>query len=132
VLVPGRDGEVGEEQSEDEHVVDREALLDQIAREVLGATVRAREQPHAEPEHEAERDPAGAGDGGFPHGHLVGVPVEHEQVEGQGGDDAAGHGEPEGERDVQRRSFRLSRTTDSRRSRSRDGGGPGAGQPGLP
>ena len=52
LLVLGRHRERGHDDHEDEEVVDRQALLDDVAREVLGAEVPAGDHP----EDDAERD----------------------------------------------------------------------------
>ena len=60
VLVPERDDEGGEDQGEDEDVVDREAQLEQVAGQVGGAVLAApgREDERTEPQ--PQRDVEGA------------------------------------------------------------------------
>src|SRR6266542_1311116 len=81
VLVPRRDGEPGEDQHEDEDVVDRERLLDEVAGEELEPGLRPLHPPHAEAEEERERDPDRAPGRRLLHLHLVRVPVEHAEVQ---------------------------------------------------
>jgi hypothetical protein len=78
VLQRGRYCEVREEQREDEDVVDREALLDQVARVVLRRCITAVPRPHDQPEREPDGDPDPARDRGLTDRYLVGVLVKDE------------------------------------------------------
>ncbi len=94
MLVAVGDRERPEDQREDEDVVDREALLDQVAGEVLPAGLR----PHPDPDPRAERDgephPDRAPQGGFAQPDGVRIPMHHEQVQHQHRDDEREEGCP--------------------------------------
>src|SRR5207249_7726679 len=62
-LVLGGDTEEREEQRPDEHVVDRQALLDQVAGDVLARRLPSVPPEHQQGEAEPEGDPHGALDG---------------------------------------------------------------------
>lgn len=96
----GRDGEVGEEHQEDEDVVDRQGFFDQVAGDELdglgvgefagdGVTAHAAEvPPQPADEDEGDGDPGQGPDAGLAHGDFVGaLPVEGEEVEGEGDED---------------------------------------------
>ena len=80
-LLAGRDRERGEDQGEDEDVVDREASLDQVAGEVLLGRIRPLPGAHDERERHAEREPEDAPDDGAAEGDPA--PAEEEEVDGQ-------------------------------------------------
>lgn len=87
VLVAWRDGEVGEEQGDNEDVIDAEGFLDDVAGEELEGFVIAHEVPDAEIEGESEGDPdEGPGDGLF-DGDDVALAVEDAEVERQHDED---------------------------------------------
>jgi hypothetical protein len=81
MLVPGRNAEVAEEEGEDEDVVDGKCLLDEIARQELerGGTPQnisettVKRECHEHPEHAPRR--------GLRQPDLVGLAMEHEEVE---------------------------------------------------
>ncbi len=88
-----RDQEVREDHGEHEQVVDREAPLDQVTREVLaggGAALRERQDDR---ERQAERDPADAPDRGLLDGDPLVAPPEEEEV------DCGQHRDAQDERD---------------------------------
>jgi len=94
VLVPRRDGEALEEQDEDEEVVDRERLLQQVAGEELQPLLAAVAEPDEEAEAHREDDPEDApaqrlleGGAGVAGGDLE---VDREQQE-----DAEQEGDPQ-------------------------------------
>ena len=89
-LVLGRYGEVREDHRPHEDVVDGEALLDQVAGQVLTGG-RPSERPGDDPaEGEADGDPHRALDPGLPQADRVRAPVDDEQV-AQEEDGDAGH-----------------------------------------
>jgi hypothetical protein len=83
VLIPRRHLEVAEDQRPDEDVVDAEALLDEVARDVLARRRTAETPPHGHTEQEADRDPGGRLDGCLAHLYLVALLVHDEQVDEQ-------------------------------------------------
>ena len=83
VLVARRDGECGEDSGEQDDVVDRQALLDQVPRQVgLGGTA-TRPGPHQAAEAQSDDDPDGAPRAGLAQRHLAGPAVQDEHVQGQ-------------------------------------------------
>ncbi len=100
-LVLRGDGEVGEEHRPDEHVVDGEALLDQVASQVLpgGLTSLPPEQDEDEPE--SEGNPGGALYRRLPEGDDVGSAVDDQQVHQEEHDDHAQHRRPHPRRYVE-------------------------------
>ena len=86
-----------EHDEEDEDVVERQRLLDEVARdEALGLALGAEEQQHAG-EGQRERDPDDRPDRRVAHGHDAVAPAHDEQVDGQedgeGGEQAAPSGD---------------------------------------
>ena len=87
VLVAWRDGEVGEEQGDDEDVIDAEGFLDDVAGEEFEGFVIAHEVPNTEIEGEGEGDPdEGPRDGLF-DGDDVAFAVKDAEVERQHDED---------------------------------------------
>ena len=86
VLIAVRDGEVGEDQREDEHVVHRQRLLDEISRVVGAGDVTAVGPPHDHTEPQSGGDPDGRPDRGLCELHHMVVAVQ-EQVDGEHGHD---------------------------------------------
>ncbi len=89
------DGEGGEQQHEDEQVVDAQGLLDQVAGVVLQATVGAVGVPDVQAEQEGEGDVERRPGDGLPHRHLVGL-AGGDEVHRQQGDDGADGDPPQG------------------------------------
>jgi len=90
VLVCRRHRERGEDQGEDEDVVDRERQFDEIAGEVLptgGASARERD---VRPEPQRKPDPDCAPAGGLTKRHGLGVAMEDQQIQRQHGADDRG------------------------------------------
>jgi hypothetical protein len=84
VLELGGDGERAQDEREDEHVVEREGLLDEVAREVLAAVLGAPRRPQHGAEREPDGEVPGAHQAGLAHGDGPRVAV-HQQVEGDQG-----------------------------------------------
>jgi hypothetical protein len=97
VLVRRRDGEGGEDDGEDEDVVDRERQLDQVAGQVLTAGRGAAGRGDPGPEPEGQRDPHGAPQRGLAERDGLGPAVEDEQVEGEHSADDGGQHQPRNE-----------------------------------
>ena len=87
VLVALRDGEIAHHQRPHEDVVDAQALLDQIARDVLAARLGAEPPGHDPGERDTDADPDCGLDGRFLGRDLVCLPVDHQQVDEQHGHD---------------------------------------------
>ena len=81
VLVFRRDLEVGEDQNEDEDVVDAQAEFDEIAGEKLLAEFGPAEVPDAAAKRECEGAPDGTPAERFLHGDDVRVALKHAEVE---------------------------------------------------
>jgi hypothetical protein len=94
VLVAQRDRERREDDGEHEHVVQRQALLDQVAEQVGLRDTAASPGPQDAAEAQADRHPDGAPDRGFFQRHLPGPRVQHEQVHGEHRDDERGERHP--------------------------------------
>jgi hypothetical protein len=107
VLVAGRDPEGAEDERPHEHVVQRQRLLERVAREELLGDRSPFEDPEHRPEPDADRDEPGGRPGGVAHGHLVSAPVDHEKVECQERDEAGSEADPGKERDVHRAALGL-------------------------
>ena len=94
-----RQPESSEDEQEDEDVVERERLLDEIAgQERLRVRALAGEQQDGA-ERERDRHPDGTGDGGGPQAHLATAAAHDEQVDREQDGERAdqgnpGHGEP--------------------------------------
>ncbi len=97
VLVPGGDGEGREEHREQEDVVHRERLLDEVPGEVLAAGRGAARGEDDAAEAETKRDPDNGPGGRFAHRHLVGVAVEDEQIKREHADEEHTKADPESE-----------------------------------
>jgi hypothetical protein len=92
VLVLLRDQEVAHDQGPDEDVVDAEALLDQVARDVLPARRRAEPPRHDAGERQSAADPGGGFVRRLARAHLVRVTMHHQQIDQQQrGDDPEQH-----------------------------------------
>src|SRR5690348_4811718 len=97
LVLPGHT-EVREEQDEDEDVVDRQRLLDQVPGEILESRLRSHDVRDARAEQKRQRDPGRAPHRRFADRDLVRLPVkdtevqrehdEHERVEADPGPDA--------------------------------------------
>jgi hypothetical protein len=96
--LPG-DGEEGEDDGPDEDVVHGQGLLDQVAGEVLLAELCPVGPPDPGAEADADRDPHRGPQRRLADADHVRVAVG-EQVDGEHGDDAAQHGEPQPQGDV--------------------------------
>ena len=83
VLVRRRHREVGEDHQEDEDVVDRQGLLDQVAGQELQALGRAEPGQISALKREGERHPDHAPGERLAEADLVGLAVEDAQVERQ-------------------------------------------------
>ena len=83
VLIGGRDREGAEDQRPDEHVVERERLLEQVAGEELRADVATLNHEQRDAERDADGDESRRRPGGVAHRNLVRAPMEDEQVEQQ-------------------------------------------------
>ncbi len=79
--------EVAHDQRPDEDVVDAEALLDQVAGDVLAGRRPAEPPQHDQGEADADRDPHRRLDGRLPRADGVRLAVHHQQVDQQQGDD---------------------------------------------
>ena len=133
-LVPvlGRDGERRHDDHEDEQVVDRQGLLDDVPGEVL----RPVRRPGPRPEHEAEddrhRDVEDRPAGRLLEPDGVRVAAADHQVEGEQGHDDAQRQRPDLPRDAQGRAVarRLGEADSGRGECGHDverSGGPGCG-----
>src|SRR5690606_7290078 len=83
VLVDRRDLHRGEDQDEDEDVVDRERLLDEVAGEELGAGLRPELPPDPGVEEQRERDPHRAPDPGLLEADRVRLAVKDAEIQRQ-------------------------------------------------
>ncbi len=83
VLVGRRHAEVREQQDEDENIVDAERVFDQVAREELDRLGLASPEIQADVEPQRQHNPDDRPGRRLAHGHGVGAPVEHAQVQGQ-------------------------------------------------
>nr|RZI35822.1 hypothetical protein BJQ95_01787 [Cryobacterium sp. SO1] len=93
VLVLARDRESGEDNRPDEHVVDREGFLDQVASEVLLPEFRPPQRPHQHAERRTESHPHDRPHRGFPHTDHVSFAVG-DQVDGEHQQDHTQNSEP--------------------------------------
>jgi hypothetical protein len=100
VLVGRRHLEGTEDEGENEEVVDRERLLDQIAGQELDRRLRAPEEIEPEVEEERERYPDRAPRRRLAPGHGVRLAVEDSDVQGEKEEDEEVEGDPEPERCV--------------------------------
>ena len=100
VLVFLGHAEVREDQCEDEDVVDRQALLDQVAGQVLASCLRTHPQEDDSAERQPERDPEDAEPRGFPERDIVRFAMEDEQVQGEQEHDEAEESDPGPDADV--------------------------------
>jgi hypothetical protein len=95
-----RDAEAGHDQHEDEEVVDREALLGDVAGEVLTAVLGAGEQQDQQAEDDCDPHVDGGPGGGLAQrGGVRGADVA-EEVEDEHGDDRGDGDRPDPERHV--------------------------------
>ena len=91
-----------EDHDEHEEVVDRQALLDDVAGEVLGAEVPPGDHPEEHSEGESDADEERRRDGGLPEADLVGVArPRHPQVEREEAANQADRRRPPSERNVE-------------------------------
>ena len=93
-LVAGRDREVAEDHRPDEDVVNRQALLDEVAGQVLACGGAALPAEHDEGEGEPESDPHRRLDACLFEGDVVRRAVHEEQVGDQQHHDRADEGDP--------------------------------------
>jgi hypothetical protein len=94
VSLGDRQSERREHEQEDEHVVERERLLDQIAGQIsLGVRALAEEQQDGA-ERERDRHPQRAGDARRAQAHLAAAAADDEQVDGEQHDERADQGNP--------------------------------------
>jgi hypothetical protein len=91
-----RDPEEAEDHRDDEDVVHRERLLDDEAGQVFLRGLRADHPPDEAAEQHAEGDVEGRQRERLPHPDLLlGIPVQHPEVEGQEDEDERVEGEPQ-------------------------------------
>ena len=83
LLVAGRDLQRREDEREDEDVVDRQALLDQVAGQIRLGRPAALPPPQQAAEAQAHAHPHRAPGSCLPQGSLPGPAVQHEQVQDQ-------------------------------------------------
>ena len=108
LLVLGGHRERRHDHDEDEQVVDRQALLDDVAGEVLGAEVPARDQPEDDAEGDRDADVEDRREDRLAEADGVRVArPRHEQVEHEQAGDQSDRGRPPGERDVQHGAHRT-------------------------
>ena len=81
VLVERRNGEESEDQRDEEDIVHRQRLLDQEAREVLLAALRAQLVPDPAAEDQGDGDVEAAHPEAFAHPDLAHLAMEHAEVE---------------------------------------------------
>ncbi len=93
--------EVAHDDGPHEDVVDRQALLDQVARDVLAGRLPAPGSPDDEREGHADRDPDGGLDGCFLRRDDVGRLVDEEQVGDEEADDDGEERSPHPKRHVE-------------------------------
>ena len=91
--LPGH-GEIAEDQRPDEDVVDRQALLDEVAGVVLARRLAPVEAEHDEAEGEADADPHRRLEGGLLGPDGVGPPVEDKEVDEQEATDEREEADP--------------------------------------
>jgi len=82
VLVLLRDPEIRKDQDDDEDVVDRERVLDQVARDELEGLLRTAPPVDEAGEAQRERDPDAAPDRGLLYRNLVRFLVEDAEIQG--------------------------------------------------
>ena len=95
-----RNGEVGEDHSKDEDVVDREAALDQVAGQERRRLLPALPHPDDGGEAEREREPNDSPSCRLAQPDLACLSMEDEQVDQQHCQHAEGEGDPDPESDV--------------------------------
>jgi len=101
LLVLGGHRERGHDDHEDEEVVDGEALLDDVAGEVLPSEVPARNESEHDAERDRDADVEHRCHRGFAEANRVGVTrARHEQIDGEQQDDHADRRCPAGEAHV--------------------------------
>jgi hypothetical protein len=83
MLVSGRNSKIAEDQNEDEDVVDRKRLLNEVPREVLQARFTTHEAVDGSAKHQCERNPDDAPYRRFLDADLVRFLVNNEEVEGE-------------------------------------------------
>jgi hypothetical protein len=96
VLILGGDGEGGEDEDEYEDVVDRQRLLDEVARTELHGPLWSELPGNEAAKDGGEDDPDEAPAGGLLHGDLVRLFVEEAKVEREHGGDKGDEASPEG------------------------------------
>ena len=94
-------GELGQDDDEDEEVVDRQGLLHQVGREVLRAEVTALPRPDEHPEGHRHRDVEDRPQRRLLEGHVVRLATHREEVHHDEGEDGTDRDEPHRERDAQ-------------------------------
>jgi hypothetical protein len=91
----GTNTEVGEDEEEDEQIVDTQRELDQIAGVVLQGRLGSFPPQHEQPEQVGDGNKSAAPAHCLPEGEHMGAAVEHPQVEDQEGHDQSGEAEPD-------------------------------------
>src|SRR5690606_28794345 len=81
------DGKLGEQQGENEQVVHAEGFFNEVAGEKLQARLRRKAPVNVGVEAKGDKNPHGAGDGGFPDSNPMGIAVQDEKVEGKHADE---------------------------------------------
>ena len=100
VLIALRHREVGEDQDEDEDVVDRQRLLDEVAGEKLQRRLGAHEAGDGQAEQHRGADPGHRPAGRLAHRDLVRVAVEDAEVDRQHREHGGVEGDPDPDRHV--------------------------------
>jgi len=95
VLEHGRDGEVREDNEEDEEVVDRKRLLDEVAGQELERSLRPEREVDAHVEDQGQRNPDPGPEEDFADADLMHLAVEHAEVDGEQRQDEDGEPEPQ-------------------------------------
>ena len=89
-----RHAERGEDEQEDEDVVQGQRLLDEVAGEVRAGVLGVPDQQQHAEEGERDAQPREARHGGQPEAHLAAAAADDEQVDRQEDDDRDGEAEP--------------------------------------
>jgi hypothetical protein len=108
MLVSKRDGESREDDGEDEQVVNRQALLEEVSGQVLPGRPGTPVPSDHPSEAEAEGDPNGGPPRSLAYGDFVGLAVEDHEVDDHHDQDDAQGCYPGKDRNVHIDSYRLS------------------------
>src|SRR5690606_17633472 len=95
VLILGGNGEVGEDEANDEDVVDRQCLLDEEAREILHPRLRSARVPDPGSKQQGNTNVEGGELEAFANTHLAIFLVEDSEIEGSQRCDQEQEREPE-------------------------------------